>query len=323
MLACTSARGANRLSFTVVTALVPALMVILGAAPRPCRSQPTQDDSSTSAAAALQHQVTIDASKSSLLNPMWKRSVGTGHAALWSRADWRAHLAAVRQDCGFEMVRGHGILDNQVMFYDGADANGKSENQSSYFDAFSAFDYMLSIGVRPLVELSFTPDPLNKDWVPGLPVPPACNHFHCESHAPSQPRIVRTHENELTCEPSVPDDGCETFPSNITAYTEYVRDFASALVARYGEDEVASRWLFEVYNEADLHWPFEQYAHTRHNTSGVDTYIVDIHLLTHSVCICTGINTYIIVDIHSLTHSVCIIMYRAGTLSSMRLPLKG
>jgi hypothetical protein len=82
---------------------------------------------------AVAAEVTIDTSKPYLLDPMWKKSVGTGHAALWSRADWRAHLAAVRKDCGFEMVRGHGILDNQVMFYDGAeaDANGKSENQSS------------------------------------------------------------------------------------------------------------------------------------------------------------------------------------------------
>ena len=78
-------------------------------------------------------QVAVDASKLSTLDGMWKKSVGTGHAALWSRADWRAHLTQVRKDCGFEMVRGHGILDNQVMFYDGADANtnGRSENKSS------------------------------------------------------------------------------------------------------------------------------------------------------------------------------------------------
>jgi xylan 1,4-beta-xylosidase len=142
------------------------------------------------------------------MDNMWRRAVGTGHAALWSRADWRAHLTRVRRDCGFEMVRGHGIMDNSVMYYDGADAdaNGRSENKSSYFDAFSAIDFMLSVDVRPLVELSFTPDPLNKDWVPGLPVPPVCNHFHY--------------------------DGCETFPTNLTRYTQYIQDFAEALLAR-------------------------------------------------------------------------------------------
>lgn len=61
------------------------------------------------------------------------------------------------------------------MYYDGTDANsGKSENQSSYFDAFSAYDYMLSVGVKPLVELSFTPDPLVAAWTPALPVPAEC-----------------------------------------------------------------------------------------------------------------------------------------------------
>ena len=174
-------------------------------------------------------KVVVDGSQITPMDTMWKRCVGTGHAALWSRADWRAHLAKVKQDCGFEMIRGHGILDNQVMFYDGADANvnGKSENQSSYFDAFSAFDYLLSVGVKPLVELSFTPDPLNKAWTPGLPVPPVCNHFHY--------------------------NGCETFPTNLTRYTEYIHDFVAALLAHYGPEEV-STWMFEVYNEADLHW---------------------------------------------------------------------
>ena len=46
------------------------------------------------------------------------------------------------------------------------------------FDAFSAFDFMLSIGVRPLVELSFTPDPLNKDWV-SQPASQAATKRYC------------------------------------------------------------------------------------------------------------------------------------------------
>ena len=179
---------------------------------------------------------------------MWKKSVGSGHAALWSRADWRAHLKVVAEECGFQMVRGHGILDNQVMYYDGAEPNGKSDNQSSFFDAFSAFDYMLSVNVKPLVELSFTPDPLVTKWVPGLPVPAECNHFHYE--------------------------GCELFPNNLTKYTAYIHAFAEALVQRYGLAEV-SQWYFEVYNEADMHWPFlhygQMYAAAAEGIKSVDT----------------------------------------------------
>ena len=54
-------------------------------------------------------------------------------------------------------------------------------------------------------------------------------------------------------------DGCELFPTNLTAYTGYIQSFVTALVERYGKDEV-SQWYFEVYNEADLHWPFARYA---------------------------------------------------------------
>ena len=70
-------------------------------------------------------------------------------------------------------------------------------------------------------------------WVPGLPVPAECNHFHYE--------------------------GCELFPNNLTKYTAYIHDFAEALVRRYGLAEV-SQWYFEVYNEADMHWPFLHYG---------------------------------------------------------------
>ena len=34
--------------------------------------------------------------------------VGTGHAALALRSDYRAHLTAVQRDIGFRSIRGHG-----------------------------------------------------------------------------------------------------------------------------------------------------------------------------------------------------------------------
>jgi hypothetical protein len=46
--------------------------------------------------------------------------VGTGHAALALRADYREHLTAVQRDIGFRSIRGHGILDDDVStFLDG------------------------------------------------------------------------------------------------------------------------------------------------------------------------------------------------------------
>ena len=45
---------------------------------------------------------------------IWKRSVGSGHALLGTRADWQRHLQMVRNDLGFEGVRMHGLLDDDM-----------------------------------------------------------------------------------------------------------------------------------------------------------------------------------------------------------------
>ena len=82
---------------------------------------------------------------------------------------------------------------------------------------------MLSVGVRPVVELSFTPNPLVEAWEPAEPNPAECNHFHYDS--------------------------CELPPTNLTRYREMIQRFGAGLVDRYGIDEVA-QWNFEVYNEA-------------------------------------------------------------------------
>jgi hypothetical protein len=87
---------------------------------------------------------------------MYKECVGSGHAALWSRADWREHLRIVSAEIGFKHIRGHGIMDNAVMFYDACPNDGnhdhhyppghkgdtqtcipnKNETMGSYWDAF-------------------------------------------------------------------------------------------------------------------------------------------------------------------------------------------
>eukprot|EP01047_Picozoa_sp_COSAG01_P006656 COSAG01_NODE_244_length_20489_cov_21.366748_5_plen_1217_part_00 len=197
--------------------------------------------------------VKVDLGSLAPMNMMWQECVGSGHAALWSRADWREHVAIVSREIGFRYIRGHGILDNSVMFYDACPNDGKHEhsnpvgqpgdtascipdkNQStgSYWDAFSAYDYMLSVGAKPIVELSFTPNPLVDQWRPGMPNPSECDHFHYSS--------------------------CELPPTNLTRYQQLIGKFARALLDRYGADEMRL-WKFEVYNEADLHWKFPQYA---------------------------------------------------------------
>ena len=56
-----------------------------------------------------------------LLNFAILDCVGTGHAALALRADYRSHLSNVQRDIGFRSIRGHGILDDDMStFLNGA-----------------------------------------------------------------------------------------------------------------------------------------------------------------------------------------------------------
>ena len=42
----------------------------------------------------------------------WEECVGSGHASLTLRADWRAHLTRTRRDLGVKRTRFHGLLDD-------------------------------------------------------------------------------------------------------------------------------------------------------------------------------------------------------------------
>ena len=240
----------------------------------PSAPQPNLKSDDNEVTVAQDLPIGVDLGSLAPMNMMWQECVGSGHAALWSRADWREHLAIVSREIGFRFIRGHGILDNSVMFYDACPNDGnhehsnpvgqpgdtmscipdKNESTGSYWDAFSAYDFMLSVGAKPIVELSFTPNPLVEKWQPGMPNPSECDHFHYDS--------------------------CELPPTNLTRYSELIGKFVGALLDRYGADELR-QWKFEVYNvsaavssalsrlrltpryplqEADLHWKFQQYA---------------------------------------------------------------
>lgn len=103
-------------------------------------------------AAALQSfTVSTAGAQTSLRFPMLN-SVGSGHLALATRTDYAAALAAVQRDIGFGMIRGHGVLDDDMSSYLGGRAN--------MYNVFLAYDAMLKAGTKPLVELSFMPQAL-------------------------------------------------------------------------------------------------------------------------------------------------------------------
>lgn len=83
---------------------------------------------------------------------LWEECVGSGHAALALRTDWRALLNNAHRDLGFKSVRFHGVLDDDMSAY----LNG----EGNWFNIDSAYDAIVALGMTPYVEISFMPQEL-------------------------------------------------------------------------------------------------------------------------------------------------------------------
>jgi xylan 1,4-beta-xylosidase len=142
----------------------------------------------------------------------WEHTVGSGHAPLALRADWQAQLKKCKEELGFRHVRFHGLLsatmDTLITI--------KGKHYYSLFNANSIFDFLVSIGMKPFVELSFMPSTI------------ASGHkevFHYDSNV--------------------------TPPKIYNDWTILIKKLVETWVDRYGIQEVG-KWFFEVWNEPNL-----------------------------------------------------------------------
>jgi xylan 1,4-beta-xylosidase len=87
------------------------------------------------------------------LRHSWEHTVGSGRALLALRADWREQLMRAHKELGFRHVRFHGVLDDDM----GTLIRHNEQPLYSFFNADQINDYLLSIGMKPFVELSFMP----------------------------------------------------------------------------------------------------------------------------------------------------------------------
>lgn len=142
----------------------------------------------------------------------WEHTVGSGHATLGLRADWQRQLKRSHDELGMKHVRFHGILSDDM----GTLINQSGELLYSFFNADQIFDYLLSIGMKPFVELSFMPTALA-----------------------SGDQIVFHYRANVT----PPRDPAE--------WSVLVRKLVQHWVDRYSVDEVR-QWFFEVWNEPNL-----------------------------------------------------------------------
>lgn len=152
---------------------------------------------------------TLDAATASPLPHVWEHTIGSGHATLALRADWQGQLLRCRRELGFRHVRLHGILCDDM----GTLVREEGALVYSFFNADQICDFLLSIDMRPFVELSFMPTALaSKD--------DTVFHYH----------------------------GNITPPKDYEAWETLVRKLVHHWVERYGSSEVR-RWFFEIWNE--------------------------------------------------------------------------
>jgi len=110
----------------------------------------------------------------------WVRSFGSGHASLTLRSDWRAHIKQARQELGLAGVRYHGIFDDDMGPVVTVEP-GTGKHLYNFTSLDSTWDFLLSLGVRPIVELSFMPAFLaNCSWHGHCPEDPLdCQGYWC------------------------------------------------------------------------------------------------------------------------------------------------
>ncbi len=144
----------------------------------------------------------------------WEQMFGSGRAALALRDDYRKDLRTVKQATGFQYVRFHAILHDELGVYD-EDPQGHPIYNWSYVDQI--YDGLLANGVKPFVEISFMPKKLAS---------------RPDYHAFWYKQLVSP-------------------PADYAKWSALITAFGEHLVARYGIDEVAS-WYFEVWNEPNI-----------------------------------------------------------------------
>jgi xylan 1,4-beta-xylosidase len=142
----------------------------------------------------------------------WEHTVGSGHAPLALRADWQAQMLRCHSELGFKHVRFHALLSDEM----GTLICEEEKLLYSFFNADQIIDFLLSIGMRPFVELSFMPQTL----------------------ASGNTTVFRYQANV-------------TPPKDYEQWAELIRKLIAHWVERYGAAEVRN-WFFEVWNEPNL-----------------------------------------------------------------------
>ncbi|MGN6366909.1 MAG: GH39 family glycosyl hydrolase [Phycisphaerae bacterium] len=188
--------------------LLPATLLLSLAATTAPSTQPTPP-----------RQITLHASApQSPLNHAFNFSVGSDRALILLRPDLQRDLRFLQQNCGFRYMRFHGLLNEEMHL---VQTSPTGELTYNWTNLDQLYDFLLSLHIKPIVELGFMPEPLA-----------------------SGKQTVFWWKGNVTA------------PKSYDQWSQFIHDLTQHLTTRYGHDEVRS-WFFEVWNEPNLDgfWP--------------------------------------------------------------------
>ena len=160
---------------------------------------------------SLSCQAAVSAQKRiSTLRHSWRTMIGASSASAILSSDVQQLLRRIQKDVGFQYIKFNGILsdDMHVCF---EDADGKITCSFAYVD--KVFDFLLSIGLRPFVQLSFMPECLAK------------SHRRLFGYLVSE-------------------------PASLDQWSDLVSALIRHLQERYGRAELR-QWFFSVWHQPD------------------------------------------------------------------------
>ena len=144
------------------------------------------------------------------LHHNFKKFTSVGRAKELLNHDVQKMLIDLQENIGYEYIKFHGILSDDMMVCTRKD--GKLEFRYTLVD--KALDFLLSINLKPLIQLSFMPLALASN--------PNKNVF----------------QSAFNTSP----------PRNIKEWNSLIEDFTKHLISRYGREEI-EKWPFCVWNE--------------------------------------------------------------------------
>jgi xylan 1,4-beta-xylosidase len=175
------------------------------------------------ASAVADDVVEVDLSATAPFHHYWKRSFGSGHAALTLRSDWRRQMQRAVRELGLQGIRHHGIFDDDMRVVE-------SRRQYNFSLVENSWAFQVENNVVPIVELSFMPAVL----------------ANCTWTSPVDGRVVNPgHE---VCKGGMQYKNIPVPPTSFDDWHHLVKALVQHAVDRFGLVEV-EKWSFECWNE--------------------------------------------------------------------------